>query len=169
MIDKMYIECAKVINTHGCHGGIKLESWCNTADDLAELKRVFFKKNGVYVESKVLKASVFKQFVIFTLDNVQSMDEAMALKNSIAYALRDDFDLSDGEFFISDLIGIDVIDAVSGNVYGQISDIINRGASDIYVIKTADGERMIPAVPEFIKEIDVNKGVLVTPISGMLD
>ena len=169
MQDNVYIECAKVINTHGCHGGIKLESWCNTPEDLAELKRVFFVRNGVYSESKVEKASVFKQFVIFTLDNVNSMDEAMALKDSVVYALKEDFQLEEGEFFISDLIGVNVIDDTTGKIYGTVSDVINRGASDIYVVKTPDGERMIPVVPEFVKNIDVNKGVFVTPISGMLD
>jgi len=47
--------------------------------------------------------------------------------------------------------------------------MINRGASDIYVVQTKNGERMIPAVDEFIISIDINKGIFVRPIEGMLD
>ncbi len=169
MINDIYIECGKIINTHGCHGGLKLESWCNTPETLAELKSIYLKKGDNYIASKIVKASVYKQFVVLTLDSVSSMDEALALKDSIVYACRDDFELEEGEFFISDLTGLDVIDSENGKVYGKISEVINRGASDIYVVDTPRGEKMIPAVPEFVDEIDLEKGVFVTPIEGMLD
>ncbi|MBE6576637.1 MAG: 16S rRNA processing protein RimM [Ruminococcaceae bacterium] len=169
MTDNKYIECAKVINTHGCRGGIKLESWCNSPYDLAELDTVYAKKSGAYVKYKVLKTSVFKQFVIMELEGVSDMDAALAMKNTVLYADREDFELEDGEFFIADIIGVDVIDAENGTVYGKVTDIINRGASDIYVIETANGERMIPAVDEFIVKVDVTKGVFVKTIPGLLD
>ena len=169
MTNNLYIECGKVVNTHGCHGALKLESWCNTPDDLADLGRIFLNKSGIYKEFKVTKASVFKQFVIITLDDVDSMDDALLLKGATVYAARDDFKLEDGEYFISDLIGVNVIDNDSGKIYGTITDIINRGASDLYVVKTENGDRMIPVVPEFVSSVDVNKGVFVTPIEGMLD
>ena len=169
MTDKRYIECGKIINTHGCRGGVKAESWCNSEDDLAELSRIFLISGGSYVEHKVKKSSVFKQFVIFELEGVDDMDKAMLLKNKTLYALREDFALEDGEFFLADMIGLDVIDADSGTVYGKLSEIINRGASDIYVVATESGERMIPAVDEFIISIDVEKGVFVRVIEGMLD
>ena len=169
MLKNPYIECGKIINTHGCYGAMKLESWCNSPEELADLKRLFMIKNGKYIESKVMKASAFKQFVIVTLDSVSTMDEAIALKNTVVYALREDFCLEDGEYFLADLTGLKVIDAETGKEYGTVVEIINRGASDIYVVNTPDGERMVPAVPEFVKNVDINKGLFVTPISGMLD
>ena len=54
-------------------------------------------------------------------------------------------------------------------VYGTLKEIINRGAADIYVVKTATGEAMIPAVDEFIISVDINTGVYVRPIEGMFD
>lgn len=170
MADKnIYIECAKIINTHGCFGGLKLESWCNTPEDLAALKKLYVIENGEYVAKKVKKASVFKQFVIAQLDGISDMDTAMLMKNKILYAKRSDFKLEDGEFFIADLVGVDVIDSQTDEVYGKLTEIINRGASDIYVVNTKNGERMIPAVDEFIVKIDVNKGIFVKAIPGLLD
>ena len=164
-----YIECAKVINTHGCHGGLKLESWCNTPGDLAALKQVYLRSGDSYRVCKILKASIFKQFVLVDLDTVDTMDQAMALKGTVLYAKREDFQLSEDEYFIADLIGLEVIHADSGKVYGTLSEIINRGASDIYVVMTSDGERMMPAVDEFLDHVDIEKGIFVRPITGMLD
>lgn len=164
-----YIECGKIINTHGCHGGLKLDSWCNSPDELAELKRLFLKKGTDYIESRVLRASVYKQFAVVTLNNVNSMDEALALKGQTVYAMREDFDLEEGEYFIADLTGLEVIDANNGKAYGKLVEVVNRGASDIYVVDTPCGERMVPVVPEFVDRVDLEKGIFVTPIEGMLD
>ena len=92
--EKKYIECAKIINTHGCRGAVKLESWCNTPEDLAALKKIFVRENGKYTKKKVIKASVFKQFVIAELSDVNDMDAALALKNTVVYADRNDFKLA---------------------------------------------------------------------------
>ena len=69
---------------------------------------------------------------------------------------------------MADLIGLDVIDNKSGEVYGKVTDVINRGASDIYVVETPQGEKMVPAVEEFIKKVDIDRGIFVEPIEGLL-
>ena len=76
--------------------------------------------------------------------------------------------LPEGEFFIADLIGLPVINADTGKVYGTLTDVIQHG-QDLYEIETASGTRLMPAVPEFVREIDLEKGVFVTPIEGIFD
>lgn len=164
-----FLECGKIVNTHGVKGAIKLESWCDTPADLASLKKVFLKKGGEYVCHKVKKASVFKQFVLMEIDGVNDIDTAMLLKGTVVYADREDIAIDEDAFFIADIIGLDVIDLESGEKIGTLSDVLNLGASDLYEIKTANGKKLIPAVPEFIKEVDLEKGIFVSLIEGMLD
>ena len=169
MENKKYIECGKIINTHGCYGGVKLESWCDSPEVLASFKKIFLKKGDTFEEKKVKKSAIFKQFVLFDLVGVSDMDAALALKGSVVYADRDDFGLSDGEYFIADIIGCDVIDADSGKLLGTLLEIINRGASDLYVVKTDKGEVMVPVVDEFVDRVEVGKAVYLRPIEGMFD
>ena len=169
MEKKNYLECGKIVNTHGIKGALKLESWCNTPEDLADLERLFISQPGGMKEYKVEHASVFKQFVIVQLEGINDIDMALTYKKKTVYASRNDFELEDGDYFIADIIGLEVIDANSGHVYGKLKDVINRGASDIYVVNTADGERMMPAVDEFVKEVNLEKGIFITPIEGMFD
>ncbi len=169
MSEKKYIECGKIINTHGCKGELKAEPWCNSEKDFISLKRLFLKNSDSYSEHKVVRASLFKQFVILGFSDIDDMDKAMLLKNKTLYALRSDFKLAEGEYFLADMIGLDIIDAQSGKVYGKLKEIINRGAADIYVVLTPNGERMMPAVDEFVKSVDINKGIFVHTIEGLLD
>lgn len=168
MEKKQYLECAIIINTHGVRGDVKLESLCDSPEILADLQRVFVLENGKYREIEVTHASVFKQFVLAGLEGVDNMDKAAAMKGTTLYASRDDFELEEGDYFIADLIGLPVIDNLDGKVYGRVSDVINRGASDIYVVKTPTGERMMPVVEEFVKKVDLNEGVFVETIPGLL-
>lgn len=169
MSNSPYLECGKIVNTHGVRGTLKLECWCDTPQDLASLKKVFFKKGAGFECKKVKKASVFKQFVLMDLEGVNDINMAEALKGTVVFADRDDISIDEDAFFIADLIGLEVIDIASGGTIGTLSDVINLGASDLYEIDTASGKKLIPAVPEFIKEIDLEKGIFVSLIEGMLD
>ena len=169
MTKSNFLECGRIINTHGVRGGLKLESWCDTPQDLASLKKVYLKNGTEYICHKVKKSSIFKQFVLFELDGISDIDTAMALKGRVVFADRNDISIDEDAFFIADIIGLDVIDLASGEKIGTLSDVLNLGASDLYEIDTENGKKLIPAVPEFIKEIDLEKGIFVSLIEGMLD
>ncbi|MEE0970708.1 MAG: ribosome maturation factor RimM [Clostridia bacterium] len=168
MAKSPYLECGKIINTHGVRGAVKVENRCDTPSVLASLKRVYLERGGVYEENKVISSSVMGANVLMTLEGIGDIDKAMLLKNRLVYAAREDIPLPEGSYFIADLYGLQVIDADSGRVYGTLSEVINRGASDIYVVKTPKGERMMPAVDEFVKKTDPDEGIFVKPIPGML-
>lgn len=61
------------------------------------------------------------------------------------------------EYFIADLIGLRAIDE-EGEAFGTISDVIQTGANDVYVITTKQGEEvMIPAIKDCILEVSVEE------------
>ncbi len=164
-----YLECGRVINTHGVKGEVKVEPWCDSPMAFASLPKVYFKKGSGFEVHKLLRASVFKQLVIAGIEGIDDVDKAALLKGETLYAAREDFHLAEGVCFIADLIGLPVIDADTGFEYGKLIEVINRGASDIYVIDTPSGERMMPAVKEFVKRVDAENGIYVCPIEGMFD
>ena len=169
MEKKQFLECGKLVNTHGVYGAMKAESWCDSVQVLASLECVYFEKSGKYSPLHVNRASVFKNLVIFEFDEIPDMDTAEMLKGSVIYARREDIPIEEGSVFITDMIGLPVIDANTGKVYGTLKDVYNPGASDLYVVATSEGDRMIPAVPEFIIRIDLESGIYVRPIEGMFD
>ena len=167
--ENKYLECGKIINTHGVKGGIKIESWCDSPEVLLDLNKIYFKTGDGFEKRKIISSTVMKRHVMAYIEGVNDIDTAAALKETVIYADREDIPLEDGDFFIIDLVDLPVIDVDSGVEYGKVSDVFNTGASDIYTVKTPGGDRMIPAVPEFIIEIDTDRGIFVRPIEGMFD
>ena len=51
-------------------------------------------------------------------------------------------------------------DAASGAVLGQIADILTLPANNVYVVRGGARELMIPAVDQFIAEVNVDEGYL---------
>jgi len=163
---KQFIEIGKIINTHGVKGAIKVEPWCDSPSVLSKMKRVYFapKNSGDgFKETAVLSGSVQKDKVLLALDGIDTVDAAIALKNTVIYANREDIPIKEGSFLIADLIGLDVIDANSGRVYGRLTDVIQGGSGDIYDIKTENGSALMPAVKEFVEEIKLDSGIYSTP------
>ena len=91
------------------------------------------------------------------------------MKNTVIYAHRSSVVKKDGDVFIADLIGLPVIDANTGKTYGIIAEVEQSPASDIYKIRTENGYVLLPAVKEFVKEIDIERGVYICPIPGFFD
>ena len=166
---KAYLECGKIINTHGFRGTVKLESWCDSPAVLSSLPALWFCKNGQYTARKVLHASVFRQFVLMDLEGVDGETEANALRGTVVYAAREDLPLEEGDAFIVDLLGLPVRHADSGETLGELVDINTAGVRDLYVVRTESGDHMVPAVPEFVVRIDPDDAVYIRPIPGLLD
>lgn len=168
-----YLECAAVCSTHGIRGNVRLENRCDSPQTLASLKRVFVLKNGEYVEYKVLHSSVQKNMVLASLEGVDTVEAAAAMRGTVLYAAREDFKLGRGKVFIADILGLPVLDDEDGTPYGTLKDVIQPGAQQIYVVASENGDFMIPAVPEFIKEVSLGdarpEGVYVKLIEGMAE
>ena len=86
------------------------------------------------------------------------------------YARRADIPLSADAYFLADLPGLAVIDADDeSKVYGSVKEVSFAGAHDMLVIKTPSGERLLPMVDAFLIRVDVERGVFVRPIPGLLE
>ena len=161
-----YPECGKIVNTHGCHGGVKIEQWCDSPEVFAALPAVYIKKGEVLTRHALRRTAIFKKMVLAELEGVESMEAADALRNTVLYAKRDDLGLSEDTLLIAEMIGMTVYHVESGAVLGTLKDVIRPGASDVYVIDTPAGEAMVPVVPEFVKRVD-ESGIYLLPIEGM--
>lgn len=167
---KIYLECGRVSSAHGVRGIMKIEPWCDSPRVLASQKRVFTaEKDGAYKEHRITSASQAGSLVLMGIEGISTREDASAMKNIVLYLHRDDIPVAEGEMLIQDMIGLPVIDYNDGTVYGEITDIYDGAASKIYTIKTKKGDVLFPAVSEFVKEINEERGVLVTPIPGFFD
>ena len=87
---------------------------------------------------------------------VDDMDAALALKGKDLYLRRADAHLKDGEFFDEELLGVQVYDAATDELLGEVTAVENYPAHQVYTVK-GKKEYLIPAVKDaFIKSIDLD-------------
>ncbi len=167
---KEFLEIGKLINTHGVRGVFKLDPWCDTPRVAASLSRMFvLQKDGSYRELKVKTASVAVNLVLISFVGIDDVDSARLYKGQVVYAHREDIPLAEGDYFIADLIDLPVYDADTKKLYGTISAVDMGRKTPLYTIKTERGDVLYPAIPEFVKEVDVDRGIFICPISGFFD
>ncbi len=165
-----YLECGEITRIHGLNGALVVNHFCDSLEIFAELEKIYIKSPSGYQEFKVKKISPYKAGALLYLDGVTNADEAMKFRGKILFANRDDLYIDEDSFFIVDLIGLSVYDFETNERYGVLDEVANYGAQDVYVIKR-DGKpnAYIPAVPEFVKEISLDKGIFISPIEGMIE
>ena len=163
-----YLPACKIVSTHGVRGEMKALPLCDGAAFLAKFKRLFTSADGAG-ETRVLGVRAQGNVILLRLDGVTDMDAARAQVGRTYYLAKADAKLPRGRYFIDDLLGCDVVDADTDRVYRQLTNVDRPAAQDIYTVTDGAGEEhMLPAVPEFVKKIDIDaRKIFVTPIEGM--
>jgi 16S rRNA processing protein RimM len=159
-----YLEAGKIVNTHGIAGEVKILPWADEPGFLLGFRTVYLDGQPVSVKA----ARVHKNCVLMKLEGVDDVNAAQRLREKVISIRREDAKLEEGAFFLADLMGLEVRDADSGAVLGQIHDVLTLPANNVYVVKGGDQEHMIPAVPQFVVETNIPGGYLrVRLIEGM--
>lgn len=164
---KEYLEAGKIVTTHGIRGEVKIMPYTDTPELLCEFDRLFIgrDKSEVYIE----RIRPAKNMVIAKIEGVDTPEAAEKYRNKVLYMHRDDLELDEDTYFIQDLIGMEVRDADSGEVYGKLADVMQTGANDVYVIK-GDREYLVPAIPDVIVSTDIDSDVMtIRPLDGLFD
>lgn len=154
MEKQAFIEAGRIVNTHGVAGEVKIEVWLDSPDFMKRFRRLFLGQRELNVES----ARIHKSFLLCKLRGVDDVNAAMALKGKTVSIAREDARLPKGAYFLQDLLGASVRDE-QGNEIGKLVEVLERPASNIYVVQ-GETEHLIPAVPEFIRNTDVENGVV---------
>lgn len=165
---KKFLECGRVINKRGIGGELKVECYCDSPESVKKVKTLYADADGKTAYD-VTSVKDYKGFLYVKLASVDSAEKADEMRGRILYADRDDIRVDDGKVFIADLIGLEVVDCDTKKVYGKISDVINYGASDIYVVSDGKKEYMLPAVDGIIVEKNLESHILIRPIPGVFD
>ncbi|SDB52508.1 16S rRNA processing protein RimM [Ruminococcaceae bacterium FB2012] len=165
---KQYLEIGKIVSVFGLKGEVKVQPWCDTPDFLCEFDTLYW-KSGTPVN--VVHSRVQKNIVVMKLEGCDTVEEAQKLRGRVLYMDRDDVELEEGAYFVQDLIGLKVVDAETGEEYGELAEVSETGANDVYHLRRPDGTMCyIPAIPDVVKETDIEGGIMkITPLDGLFD
>ena len=166
---QQYLQTGKIVSTHGVRGDLKVQSWCDSPEVLCDFDTLYLdEKTPVTVE----KAQVHKNVVLMHIKGIDTVEAAEAMRNKVLYLDREDVELPEDLVFIQDILGFKVFDLRVDRVIGRIRDVLTSNpAHDMYEIAGEDGRLIyIPAIKPFLKEIDMEAGVIyVESIEGLIE
>ncbi len=154
----------EIVNTHGIKGELRIVS------DFKYKDKVFFKGNKLYLGKRKQQVLInsyrkHKNYDMVKFDDINDINDAIIFKGDEVFVKREDLDI-DG-YVDEDLIGLKVYD--NNKLIGKVINIL-KNKQDILVIKNRSKSYLIPFVPEFILNIDLDKKELkINVIDGLLD
>lgn len=163
-----YIEIGMITNSHGVRGAVKVFHYSDYKERFEELKKLYL--GDAKTELNIKKVFYHKNLVVLEFEEFNNINEILKYKNEYLYIKAEDKrELPEGNYYIRDLIGCEVYNLEDEHI-GTISQVMSGIGNDVYVIKSENGEFMVPAVKQFIKSVDIEaKKIIIEPIKGLLE
>lgn len=156
-----FLEAGQIVNTHGIRGEVKIMPWCDGPEFLTAFSTFYIEGTPYSVES----SRIHKHMLLCKLRGIDDVSVAQTYKNKVIHIDRDSAPTLKDRVFIADLIGLPVY--AGGLEIGTLKDVYSGPANDVYIVK-GQKEYMIPAVAEFLEDVNVDEGYIkVRLLEGM--
>lgn len=148
-------------NTHGIRGEIKVFPTTDDPKRFRKLKQVIMRtpKEEKLLDIEGVRFS--KQMVILKFKGIDNINDIERDKGSGLFIPRSQaVPLKKDEYFIADLIGLEV-STDEGEVLGTLTEVLQTGANDVYVVRTGEKELLLPAIADCVQTVDIEGGRMV--------
>ena len=154
------IRIGKIVAAHGIRGVVKVFSYAESAQCYTEQETLLLvDPKGAEHRYKALWAKPHKNSLRMALEGVDTRNDAEALVGSTVWISKAGLPaLDEDTYYWIDLIGMEVY-GPDGEYLGRLTEIIETGANDVYVVKTPEGypvkEILLPAIASVVIEVDI--------------
>lgn len=148
-----------ITSTHGIRGEVKVFPTTDNPKRFLDLEKIILDTGK---EKKVLTidhVKFFKNMVILKFKEYDNINDVEIYRQKELYVTREQaVPLEENEYFIADLIGLAAV-SDEGEELGEIADVLQTAANDIYVIRKAGtSDLLVPAIKECVKRVDIAGG-----------
>ena len=160
-----------ISSTHGVRGEVKVYPTTDDANRFKKLKKVVLDTGREYIDLEISGVKFFKNQVIFKFKGIDNINDIEKYKGKDLLVHREDaVKLEENENYVADLIDLKVV-TDEGQVLGCLTEVMETGANDVYVVETEDGkELLLPAIRDCILDVDLDEEVMTVHIlPGLFD
>ena len=169
-----WFNVGRIVNTHGVRGEVRILSTTDFEDErfyvgnrLAAFKKDDKKPTWLTIAS----VRRHKNFILLTFEGMLNMNDVVPFKEGLLKITKDQMEedvLEENEFYFHEIIGCTVV-AEDGEVIGEIKDILQTGANDVWVVKGAKKEHYIPYIEDIVQDINIeDKKITIHVMEGLL-
>jgi 16S rRNA processing protein RimM len=161
----------RIVRPHGIQGEMLVRSLSDIESRFDGLKELWLVRSGVDLgRFEVVRIRAMAKGIGLRLRGVDDRNKAADLRGVTIEAGSLDSDaLDEDEFFITDLIGLQIV-SDDGSVLGIVDDVTGSPGQDLLIVKDGDTEWQLPFVDEFVEAVDLDAGTMVVRlIDGLRD
>jgi 16S rRNA processing protein RimM len=152
------VEIARISSPKGLKGKMWVTPYGDSPERFCSYTHLIVGGQGL--PKKVLSCTPHRGRCVLELEGVHDIGQVEELKGAALYISESQLEpLEEGEYFWKDLIGLTVMDE-QGRELGAIVKIFSTGSNDVYVVNP-DREYYIPATRDIIREVSLEKGIVV--------
>lgn len=168
---EQYLQVGVISSTHGIRGEVKVFPTTDDVTRFKACKELMMDTGKEKLMLEVESVKFFKQFAILKFKGIDSINEIEKYKGKGLFVTRQNaVKLKKDEYYIADLIGLCVREE-NGSEIGRLTDVLETGANDVYVIHMTDGrELLLPAIKECVLEVNIEEQYMkIHVMEGLLD
>ncbi len=166
---RSFLVVARIVRAHGTRGDLACEIVTEFPQRFRGTRELFLSRpNGERRRYAVERARLVQRGaaaqVVLKLEGVDDRDAADALRGALVEVPQADaWKLPRGRFYQHQIVGLRVRDR-GGAELGRVTEVLETGANDVYVVRTERGELLLPAVKHVVKEIAPARGEMVVEL-----
>ncbi len=152
---RMLISIGRVLKPWGVRGEVKVETLTDFPERFKDLRRIYLESpSGKKISAEISAARYVDGAPFLLIAGYDTPEKSRTLNGwYIRIPQEEAVPLPEGSYYWFELIGMEVV-SEGGEKLGTITDILQTGSNDVYVIKRGRKEIYIPATREVVRQVD---------------
>jgi 16S rRNA processing protein RimM len=166
-----FVVIGQVRRPHGVRGTLRVAPLTEDPQRFLHLETVYLNlKDDQRTLFTIDRVQVANDAILISLKEIESRETADLWRAAWVEIPGDQImPIEDGQHYLFEIVGLQV-HSEEGEPLGEVIDILRNPAHDVYVVRNNEREFMVPAVPEFIRQIDSESGIMIIHlVDGLLD
>lgn len=164
------VAVARLIGPHGLRGEVEAKILGDSPERITPGRRFCLSPETTGSRELVVEGVRSKKDrLLLKFAGIEDRDAAASIRGLLlTVPLSELPTLEENKYYHFDLIGLRVVTADGGEL-GTVEEIIETGANDVYVVRGAGKEVLIPAIKSVVVDIDLARGrMTVEPMPGLI-
>ena len=152
-----------ISSTHGVRGEVKVYPTTDDVNRFKKLKTVILDLGrGEQMTLNIESVKFFKNMVILKFKEFNNINDVERFRKCDLMVTRDNaLPLKEGQYYLCDVPGAVVINEDTEEEIGKVTDVMETGANNVFVIETKEGKEVLfPVIPDCIKKVDTKEGIV---------
>lgn len=154
----------RIVAPWGVKGQVKVEPMTDFRGRLGPGRVIYVQEKPLSIE----KSHWLGRQVIVKLSSVDTVEQAEKLRGELLEVKLDEIPaLEPDRYYQFQIVGMEVC-TEEGEPLGKVTEILETGSNDVYVVRGPRGEILVPAIEDVVKEVDLARGrITIEPIEGL--